>query len=249
MRIRIVIVVAATLLLVSAFAYCQRGSAPGATGTPTPTVHQGTPPPEATATATPTPTPTPIPLTSAEVLSASLKALSELDTYRFSFSLTGPGRISSGGSGIWVAPGDYRLTVEQALCPPPVPGGTAPTGCALVPVYDAYRLEGRTHGNLLGAGWEEGGLAARYGLAFLDTPLSPARMLLELASAVGGLSVEHGAAGGMRLASGDGSVAVSVDLASLWPVEASVSDGTDRWEWQFTAHGDPLVIDAVARQE
>lgn len=250
-RILIVSTVAAGLILT--IAYCQRDSAPDAepipTTTPTPTPNGNrlpTPAPTIPAGSPPTPTATRVPLTAAQAMAAALDAFDQMDAYRFAFTLTGPDRVAAEGTGTWVAPNDYQLAVSQALCPPPVPGGTVPIDCEKVLVYDAYRIDDRTFNNLFGRGWEEGSHAAQFELPHLDTQGSPARMALALLGTTGDLSIEHTVMDGirvLRLVGTEGAHRLSLDPETFWPVHASMEIGADRWEWWFTSRDAPLAVE------
>ena len=239
--------------LILTTAYFQRDSAPDAdpipTATHTPTANGNrlpTPAPTIRAASTPTPTATRAPLTAVQALAAALDAFDQMDAYRFSFTLTGPGRVAAEGTGTWVDPNDYKVAVSQALCPPPVPGGTVPSDCEMVLVYDAYRIDDRTFNKLVGRGWEEGSRAAQFELAHLDTQDSPARMALALLGTAGDLSIEQTVMDGMRvlrLVGAEGAHRLSLDPETFWPVHASMEIGADRWEWWFTSRDAPLAVD------
>ena len=241
--------------LILTVAYCQQDSAPDpdpiptAALTPTPNGN-GLPAqaPTVPASSTPTPTATRVPLTAGQAMAAALDAFDQMDAYRFTFTLNGPGRVAAEGKGTWVAPNDYQLAVSQALCPPPVPGGTVPIDCEMVLVYDAYRIDDRTFNNFFGRGWEEGSHAAQFELAHLDTHGSPARMALALLGTAGDLSIERTGTDGirvLRLAGAEGAHRLSLDLETFWPVDASMEIGPDRWQWWFTSRDSPLAVESA----
>ncbi|MBM3940672.1 MAG: hypothetical protein FJ318_07265 [SAR202 cluster bacterium] len=216
-----------------------------------------TPTPTAGGATAPTPTATPRPATLSEVLDTARLALADMDSLSFDLVVARPSRTDIEVAGAWAAPDRYRLTASIRICPPPVPGASAPAQCDPITVYKAVAIGSTLYATPGDDYWEVASTDEFSGIKLMADTGSPSSRILDAVDAadasaamteatLDGENVYH-------VTTQDGTAAYDlyVSRTTRLPMRAIVTvpgAGGSTWTWTFAGYDSPITIEAPTVQ-